>query len=388
MKKMFLFAAMASVAFASCTTDEKVFDGTDESNEIRFTAAQYSAQSRAEHNAKNEFNSNVTIWSWYNGKGGNENTVIAGDVYNRTYNSTGGFINGNNYYWPVNGTKLDFVSVPTDMLGYLDGGKPSRDNDGKTSLTFKINKDDNYHGHNLMTTEVLQEQGQGSAVPLLFRHLFAKIKVNVSQKERIVNNEVRWTVTLKSLQFIGLHDEGTVEIKDTWTAADGNNEDNGNTSENCAWTSTQISEGTAANAGNRVWTIFSGSKDLYTFTTEPTPGSVDDKTATGTEAAFAFTNDYYMLPQPLITGVQKVVISYDITTDYLGNPTQPHTTVSYNKELDLYSVSGVTQWFMNKVITYNISIDPSVTSESVTLQPITFTVKEEEWGTGSDSKDF
>ena len=43
---------------------------------------------------------------------------------------------------------------------------------------------------------------------------------------------------------------------------------------------------------------------------------------------------------------------------------------------------------MNKVITYNISIDPSVTSESVTLQPITFTVKEEEWGTGSDSKDF
>ena len=372
MKKKFLFAAMASIAFASCTTDEKVFDGTDESNESRFTAAQYSAQSRAEHDPGAVFNQDVTIWSWYNGKGGNENTVIAGDVYNRTYNSTGGFTNGNNYYWPVNGTKLDFVSVPTDMLVYLDGGVPTRDNSGNTSLTFNIDKDDNYHNHNLMTTQVLQNLSSGSAVPLLFRHLFAKIKVNVSQKVRIVNNEARWTVTLKSLKFIGLHDKGTVIINNAWTAANGGTD--------CAWAST---EAQAANATDesRVWTIFSGSKDLYTFTTEPTPGSAEDKTATGTEAAFAFTDDYYMLPQELLAGVQKVVISYDITTDYLGNPTQPNTTVSYdNQEFNLSSVAGVTQWFMNKVITYNISIDPSET-----LTPITFTVNEEEWGTGTGS---
>ena len=373
MKKMFLFAAMASVAFASCTTDEKVFDGTDESNEIRFTAAQYSAQSRAEHDEGDAFTQDIKIWSWYNGA---NTEVIPGKVYTPGT----GFEGGLNYYWPVNGDGLDFVSVPKGMLGYLDGD-PVRKADGSTTLTFSLDKDDSYHGDNLMTTEVVKNKSKGGGdVALLFRHLFSKIKVNVSQKARIVNNEVRWTVTLKSLKFIGLHDEGTVEIDNDWTAANSGND--------CAWKSTQASEGTAADAGNRVWNIFTGSQDLYHFTsTPPVVGTSEDKTAAGTENAYIFNTDYYMLPQQLLAGVQKVVISYDITTDYLGNPTQPHTTVSYNKELDLYSVSGVTQWFMNKVITYNISIDPSVTSESV-LKPITFTVHEEEWGAGSDSKDF
>ena len=39
MKKMFLFAAMSSVAFASCTTDENVFDAAPKDGEIKFVAA-------------------------------------------------------------------------------------------------------------------------------------------------------------------------------------------------------------------------------------------------------------------------------------------------------------------------------------------------------------
>ena len=50
MKKMFLFATLASVALASCTTDESVFDGAKAKGEkIEFAAANYAAQTRGSH---------------------------------------------------------------------------------------------------------------------------------------------------------------------------------------------------------------------------------------------------------------------------------------------------------------------------------------------------
>ena len=371
MKKMFLFAALASVAFASCTTDEKVFDGTDESNEIRFTAAQYSAQSRAEHDAGAAFTQEIKIWSWYNGA----NTEV---IPGKKYTPSTGFEDELKYYWPVNGDGLDFVSVPTGMLGYLDGD-PVRDAAGNTTLTFSLDKDDNYHSDNLMTTEVVKDKTKADGnVALLFRHLFSKIKVNVSQVARTESGKnARWTVTLKSLKFIGLHDKGTVTIKDTWTAADGNNEDAENSSENCAWTSTQAQAANATDA-SRVWEIFSGKHKLYTD-----PSNLDDPEQEGAVANYVYDGDYYMLPQLLTAGVQKVVISYDVTTDYLGNTTQPDTTVEHNNVTFNLSEAGVAQWYMNKIITYNIKINPTEP-----VNQITFTVNEELWGEGEGSEDI
>lgn len=371
MKKMFLFAAMASVAFASCTTDEKVFDGTDESNEIRFTAAQYSAQSRAEHDAGAAFTQEIKIWSWYNGA----NTEV---IPGKKYTPSTGFEDELKYYWPVNGDGLDFVSVPIGMLGYLDGD-PVRDAAGNTTLTFSLDKDDNYHSDNLMTTEVVKDKTKADGnVALLFRHLFSKIKVNVSQVARTESGKnARWTVTLKSLKFIGLHDKGTVTIKDTWTATDGNNEDAENSSENCAWTSTQAQAANATDA-SRVWEIFSGTHKLYTD-----PSNLDDPEQEGAVANYVYDGDYYMLPQLLTAGVQKVVISYDVTTDYLGNPTQPNTKVEHNNVEFNLSEAGVAQWYMNKIITYNIKINPTEP-----VNQITFTVNEELWGEGEGSEDI
>lgn len=362
MKKMFLYAAMASIAFASCTTDEKIFDGTDESNEIRFVAAQYSVQSRAEHDPGAAFTDDVTIWSWYDG---NDTKVIDGDVYNQT-----AFKNGKKYYWPVGNSgeiALDFVSVPTGMVTkYLENQKPTRDDEGNTTLTFNVDKSKDYHADNLMTTQVLSGSKSDGNIALLFRHLFAKVKVNVAQVARTESfKNARWTVTLKDLKFIGLHDKGSVTINNSWTAANSGND--------CAWTSTGI-DADNANAGSRVWSIFTGTKDLYNA-----PTDVDNPNDEGSENSYSYTSDYYMLPQVLQAGIQKVVISYDVTTDYLGNPTQPNTVISYEKEIDL-STAGVAQWYMNKVITYTININPSTT-----ISQITFTVNEEEWGGGSGS---
>ena len=85
-----------------------------------------------------------------------------------------------------------------------------------------------------------------------------------------------------------------------------------------------------------------------------------------------------MLPQTLEDGVQQITIKYTIETDYLGNPTQPNTVETYTKTFNLKGATSISKWFMNKVITYNISIDPSET-----LFPIAFNVNEEEWGTMS-----
>lgn len=368
---MFLFAAMASIAFASCTTDEKVFDGIDESNEIRFTAAQYSAQSRAEHDAGADFTQDIKIWSWYNAA---NTEVIPGKVYTPGT----GFESGLKYYWPVDGDGLDFVSVPTSMLEYLDGGAPVRDG-ANTTLTFSLDKDNDYHSDNLMTTQVVKNKTKADGnVALLFRHLFSKIKVNVSQVARTESGKnARWTVTLKSLKFIGLHDKGTVTIKDTWTAADGNNVDAENPSENCAWTSTEAEAANATDA-SRVWEIFSGTHVLYTD-----PTNKDDAADEGAVANYVYDEDYYMLPQLLTAGVQKVVISYDVTTDYLGNTTQPDTKVEHNDVEFNLSEAGVAQWYMNKIITYNIKINPTEP-----VNQITFTVNEELWGEGEGSEDI
>lgn len=360
---MFLFAAMASVAFASCTTDEKVFDGTDESNEIRFTAAQYSAQSRAEHEAGADFTQEIKIWSWYNGAA---TQVIPGKLYTPGT----GFEDELKYYWPVNGDGLDFVSVPKDMLKYLNGGAPVRDG-ANTTLTFSLDKDDDYHSDNLMTTEVVKNKTKADGnVALLFRHLFSKIKVNVSQVARTESGKnARWTVTLKELKFVGLHDKGSVTISDTWTAVNGGVD--------CAWTSTEA-EAENATDESRVWDIFSGTHKLYTD-----PSNLDDPNQEGDVANYVFAGDYYMLPQLLTAGVQKVVISYNVTTDYLGNTTQPDTTVEHNDVEFNLSDAGVEQWYMNKIITYNIKINPTEP-----VNQITFTVNEEHWGEGSGSEDI
>ena len=125
-------------------------------------------------------------------------------------------------------------------------------------------------------------------------------------------------------------------------------------------------------SGSETWQVTDGTKSLY------------ESIGAGAAATpYASAATYYMLPQELVADTQKITISYTVETDYLGNPTQPNTTETYSKTFDLKGISGINAWFMNKVITYNISIDPSET-----LSPITFTVNEEEWGVGSGSEDI
>lgn len=343
MKRVFFFAVLASVAFAGCTFDEGVSDGAVNGNEINFAVAQYTPQTRAEHDPDAAYTDDVCIWSWYNGSNA---SVINADVYN-----TDAFTSGNKYYWPVDGSALDFVAVPLSLVNSSYFTSPVRDGSGNTTLTFGITAGDNYHSTNLMTTEVLTNKTSGT-VALLFRHLLSKVKINVSQKVRN-NADARWLVTVNSIQVSGLNNAGEVVIDNSWDATDGDK----------LWKETN---------GGETWQVTDGDKSLY--------ASINDGAAS---TPYASAATYYMLPQELVADTQKITISYTVETDYLGNPTQPNTTETYSKTFDLKGISGINAWYMNKNITYNISIDPSET-----LNQITFEVNEEEWGTGSGSEDI
>lgn len=337
MKRVFFFAVLASVAFAGCTFDEGVSDGAVNGNEIDFAVAQYTPQTRAEHDKGDAFNEDITIWSWYNGAGGVEKTVIPGDDYNP---STGKFDGGRKYYWPVDGSALDFVAVPKSLVGSVYFTAPGRAADGATALTFVIPAGTDYHSKNLMTTEV--QTANGGTVALLFRHLLSKVKINVSQKEHKTTDAI-WLVTVNDIKVEGLKNAGTVVIDNSWDAKAGDK----------FWDTT---------SGSETWQVTDGDKSLY--------ASID---AGASETPYASAATYYMLPQTL--DVQKITIKYTIETDYIGNPTQPNSTKTDTHTFYLKDVTTIDKWAMNKNITYNISIDPSST-----LKPITFTVNEEEWG--------
>lgn len=343
---MFFFAAIASVALASCTNDESVFDGAVNGNEINFAVAQYTPQTRAEHDPDAAFSKYITIWSWYDGE---DTPVIPGDDYNPTSNE---FDGGRKYYWPVDGKALDFVAVPTTLKGSAYFTAPGRAADGATALTFVVPDGNNYHSTNIMTTEVQTANSSSGAVALLFRHLLSKINIKVTQKERD-NADARWLVTVNDIKVSGLKSAGEVVINDSWVAKNAADDDK-------LWDTT---------SGSETWQVTDSDKPLY-----------ENIGAGAAEKPYASAETYYMLPQTLEAGVQQITIKYTIETDYLGNPTQPNTVETYSYTFDLLGATAITQWSMNKVITYNISIDPKET-----LVPITFSVKEEEWGVESGS---
>lgn len=345
MKRVFFFTVLASVAFAGCTFDEGVSDGAVNGNEINFAVAQYTPQTRAEHDKGDAFNEDITIWSWYNGA---NTPVIPGDVYNP---STKEFADNHKYYWPADGTALDFVAVPTSLVGTSYFTAPGRAADGATALTFVIPSGTDYHSKNLMTTEV--QTANGGTVALLFRHLLSKVNITVSQKVREDTDDARWLVTVNDIKVEGLKNAGEVVINNSWDATDGDK----------LWDTTN---------GSETWQVTNGDKSLY-----------ESINAGASETPYASAATYYMLPQELVADTQKITIDYTIETDYLGNPTQLNTTETYSKTFDLKGISGINAWYMNKNITYNILIDPSST-----LNPITFTVNEEEWGVGSGDKDI
>ena len=342
MKKMLFFAALASVAFASCTSDESVFNGAKESKEIKFQSAIYASQTRAEHDPTLTPVENFRVAAWLEGK----------DAFyiREEMTPAGAFVSNNTYYWPTDGSGLDVaaVSPATAVNDYVFVTRSA----GTAVTDFKFTSaNPNPNTTNLMFADYVkgQKADENSTVTLLFRHALANLHVNVEQALQEDNGQkLSWEVKINSLTVKNIKNIGEFQVGWDFNA----------TTEDYYWNNLD---------GNFTWNLV----------TAPTTIKYSKFTSPG---------NHYIVPQQFDAAAPiAIVINYDIITTYSLNGQT--TTVNYDKEVDLSTLKYTTAagsnqtlegFAMNKDITINVKINPSET-----LTPITFTVQEEEWGTVS-----
>ena len=340
MKKTFLFAVIAGLMFASCTNDEQMFDDAKRGQEIRFAVAPQTAQTRAdEHNPAGPFEGNLKIWAW---EACTDNAIIDGIVYDAA-NKT--FASGQSYYYPADGSAVDFLAVPMTIIdnGYFS--ELTRTAVGETTMKFAtpvggVDETD------VMTTEVISQNS--GTVAMILRHLMAKLNITVKQSAR-ENDATKCLVTLNDLQIQNTKTTGTVTLNQDWTAV--------NNGDDCMWNSTD---------GAATWDVVTADHNLYD--------------ASGATNDFVTEESKFMLPQTLDEG-QELYIKYTVLTEYFNG--QPAVTEVFEDTIDLKDFVGVEYWAMNKNITYIININPLEKSNK-----IEFTFNVEEWGDENGSWDI
>ena len=348
MKKMFIFAALTSVALASCTTDVSVFEPVDTSNQINFVAANYVTQSRAEHGSLAFTNSDYTVWAWENGT-----DVEYMDAVEVTAPST---VTGT-YYWP---------NYPLDFAATTPYGDPRIEltrNGGESTITFTFDETyPNTTTTNLMYADFVESQSYDSdnltgnkTVALLFRHVLAKLNVIVHQDnpDQMPVGIDSYNVTVNSLSFANLLCEGSLTVEEG--VYDGKNE-------NYLWAPA------ASPTTKATWNVITTDEDIESSDFKTNYGHNDHK--------------YLVMPQT-IPADAKLNITYTVTTRF-DNGTS--STKNFTKDVTLNTItdgtSAITEWRTNKNVTYTINIAPAE------LQPIAFTVNEEEMGTIGGSHTF
>lgn len=354
MKKMFLFAAMASVALASCTTDESVFEGAKANGEkIEFAAANYAAQTRGEHDLGTFTNEDYQVWAINVDENDLAKALIKGVEVEYNSSTNVSTIKGvtNTYYWP--NYALDFVATspygdPRVALTRAGGVSTVKFTfDGTNANTTKTN---------LMIADYVSNQtygvtGVGSAsVALKFRHVLANLNVNVNQVNPtpLPTGIKGYNVTVNSLAFNNIQCEGSfTAVEDTYNGAT-----------------------------NYIWNLpTTPVKTNWGIITSPRSLEGSPFTTTATK--------YYVMPQDIANDVE-LAISYTVTTRFTNDETSVKTftpTVQLNTILDSSS-DPINKWQTNKNVTYTINIQPAA------LNAISFTVKEEEMGPISGSHTF
>ncbi len=348
MKKMFLFAAMASVAFASCTTDESVFDGAPKDGEIKFVAANYVAQTRGEHDINVAFSNNdYAVWAWKVGT-----AEVHMNMQNVQVNKSNEIQGDGTYWWPEN-YGLDFASVSP----YNNPSIGLKRTSGNTTITFTFDGDTKQTDNttNLMYANKEYYQYDYSAagdqpVALKFRHALAKLNAVVHQADpaTTVAGVAGYEVIVKSLKMTGIKSEGSLVV----------NLD-------------EVNIGTT----DKVWTDAAS------------PTTTDEWTIISTDTSikasdYKYTTDFYVMPQN-IGDATKLVVDYDVITTFEGGGTSTINKTKTVNVKDIIATGGSTplaNWYTNKIVTYTINISPNEA-----FKPIKFTAMEEEWGTQSGS---
>lgn len=341
MKKMFLFAAMAGVAFASCTNDVTSVDNSAlESKAIAWDTHVMSTRANLATDvnfASMAFSGTTPYFSDIaTGKG-----AKVGYGLNTSYATS--WVTENLYYWPLDGGNLGFVSVAP----YDDNSVASYDytlNSDAIEFEYMVPVIASVNETQATTLDILyasKAECSENQVPVAFTHALAKLnvvigatKVNLRSEE--TNKE--WDIKVSDVVINDIDNTGSVNL--TWNGS--------------AWT-----------VANSVWTEATSSSvnqlDLVT--------ADKDITYSGTLSHQLLT-ELWIMPQAVKGKTLKITYSittksYDDVTATDRVETAAAITKTYKKVIDLNSVAiagtdGTDYyWQMNKNITYTVDINPS-----------------------------
>ena len=348
MKGKFLFAALASIVLASCTNNELLLDESKKGQEIRFAVAPGTEQSRVEHDMDGPYSGDLLIWAW---KKGTNSVIIPGNTY---HPSSKTFDNNVIYYYPVDGSEVDFLAIPKNVVDVKYVAEPVRTAEGNTSWTFHVGHDkhiSSQHQIDIMTSEIVTKSVD--VVPLVLRHLTTKLNLRIIQNQRF-NDAAICSVTLNRIELRNLKNHAQVTLNQDWTAY--------NNGYDHMWE--QPGEAVCT------WIVLPTSeKQNHTLATLNLNENVEQ---------FQTAGDYFVVPQNIVSGGQKLYLNYTVTSKYPANELEVVET--FEKELDLSTVTTIPAWAMNKNITYIIYINPLEEHHK-----ISFTVEVEAWGNVNDN---
>ena len=388
--KKFFFIAAAVVAMAACTKTEVQFNETADSNKIGFEVANYAAQTKANVALTNADDAlyQFHTYAYQFPKLGDAVEFMNTDIFAWSENMAAKVTTGtsiyvwapeNDYYWPKTGyinfysyagTQYPTESVSTDKktvtLAYENKTIASTDNIMVADAALRFNA--NQETYKVDGTEGSAHVTKG--VPTLFRHMLAKLKMDV--KIQIPADKVSANTIWKVEILDGYDIDGNSTIADaeksqiypvnkgtlTLTNADALAADAALNTTTQQWNRTQ----TGAD-------VVSGWK----------PGDTNELIQLHQESVLTLpvntlTTDPVQLlawrtVMPQLTENVAFKLIYKVQalhgTDVFMEEIR---TVGIDAAADLHDLIGsIAQWESNKKITYHIIIDP--VSEKVTFDP-------------------
>ena len=246
------------------------------------------------------------------------------------------------YYWPeISNTDLDFCFfAPFSVKPTIEGATTL----AYAEQTINPNSWDKDIMYTQKSVGLTKTSNGTSGVNAIFNHALAQIKFTV-KGTNLIGTGVKYTIKVKKVVVEGIQTKGTLSMglvsqsNTNWQLPD-----------NEIWT---------ASAAETVALNIDKSLSALTLTTSPQD----------------FDKSYYVLPQVIKDKVGIVAkVTYDLTSA-VGAVTE---TKEITSSIKLKDVSAVEYWQMNKIITYNITFDPTNN-----LTPIFFNPTVNSWGAAS-----
>ena len=358
MKKFFMFAAMASVALASCVKNEPAMTVAQQ-DEIAFDLPVVApAVKSVTETVEGAFNQSFKVWGYFSASEmenfTNATPYMPGVVISLqdgVWKSA-----GTKYYWPNNGY-LTFVGyAPSDAVGTYDVAATGLiiddyvvDADADVDLlvsqiSYNNTKpnSDNDHG-----TEAYENGAE-----IVFEHALSSVQFTVKTLQEILDND--YTLVVKKISILGAQSKGdfTQKLEETPTQMA---------------LSTTTNDGWAATDPVVTANYVAYTNATATATPEGITLTANPLYTNGSDTQTANTTDLILLPQVIGENV-KLEVVYTLANATMTTPAEQTTTVDLNE-------TTVDQWLRGKRYTYNLTVK---------LDEITFDPEVSAWVTGAD----